>query len=284
MSLLKVLSTLGDVLASPANVIASWAEEPLKRSEHKRTEESKDKDVHRDIQRQVGVETALSDQRMKEQEHLSSLSLKEQAHQTDMQIRRETEVNKELSNQRIKEKEHETEIARIYMELEHIKQDKELEQKKAITDAIMQYQQALMKINTDAMSTIANMGLEVTNKAHDMIAEKTRQYKELQDEAIHQSMEQLEKIDSNQAMSDASKMIMQRVVETKVVAIISNAEKFIEQLNEDIKRISNNVDLLTSNGQSFIQQHLEKFQLIGMSGETTALLESSSEKLVGFEK
>ncbi len=32
------------------------------------------------------------------------------------------------------------------------------------------------------------------------------------------------------------------------------------------------------------QRHLEQFQLIGMSGEMTALLENSSEQLLTFEK
>ena len=80
------LSKLGDILLSPINMMCSWAEEPLKRTDFKRQEESKDKDVQREIERQIGVETGLSDQKMKEQE----LS-------TNLKIKRETEIVRIIS-------------------------------------------------------------------------------------------------------------------------------------------------------------------------------------------
>jgi hypothetical protein len=102
-----VLSKLGDVLKSPVNMMCNWAEEPLRRAEHKRQEESKDKDVQRTIESQVGVEKALSNQRIKEDEF-----------STNMQIKRETE------------------IFRIITEIEQLKKGKEFEKSFRCNDGI----------------------------------------------------------------------------------------------------------------------------------------------------
>ncbi len=85
-------------------------------------------------------------------------------------------------------------------------------------------------------------------------------------------------------MSEASRTIMINAVDKKLAGIIDNATRFLEQLNDDMQIISKDINLITSSGQDFIQRHLEQFQLIGMSAETTALLENSSTKLTEIEK
>jgi len=106
----------------------------------------------------------------------------------------------------------------------------------------------------------------------------------LQDRALQQAQDQLERIEGNPNMSEVSRNIMINAVDKKLAGIIDNATRFIVQVNDDMQLISKDINLITTSGQNFIQRHLEQFQLIGLSVETTALLESSSEKLVGFEK
>ena len=153
-----VLSKLGDVLKSPVNMMCNWAEEPLRRAEHKRQEESKDKEVQRVIESQVGVEKALSNQRMQENEF-----------STDMKIKRETE------------------IFRIINEIEQLKKDKEFERMKKVSDAMMEYQKELTRINVEAVEAIGSMRIDLQRKAYELIHEKTQQYTELQDKAIQQA-------------------------------------------------------------------------------------------------
>jgi hypothetical protein len=262
----SVFSGIKSVISAPIKALCNWAEEPLRRSEHSRSESSKDSDVGRDIQRQVGVEKELSNQRMKEQTHQSGLNIKEQSHQTDLQIKRETE------------------IFRIITEIEQLKKDKEFERMKAVSNSMMAYQIELTRINVEAVEAIGSMRIELQRKAYDLIHEKTERYNELQNRALQQAQDQLERIEGNPNMSEVSRNIMINAVDKKLSGIIDNATRFIVQLNDDMQIISKDINLITTSGQDFIQRHLEQFQLIGMSGETTALLENSSEKLVGFEK
>lgn len=264
MGFLNVLSKIGSVITAPIETFCNWTEEPLRRWDHERSENSKDKDVERDIQRQVGVEKELSNQRMKEQEHQSELNIKEQAHRNELHIRRETE------------------IVRIITEIEQLKKDKEFERMKAVSDAMMAYQTELTRINVEAVEAIGTMRIELQRKAYELIHEKSQQYNELQDRAIQQAAEQLERIDSSPNMSDASRNIMIGAVDKKLAGIINNATRFIEQLNDDMQLISKDINLITSSGQQFIQRHLEQFQLIGFSGDTSVLLADSHKDQKAF--
>lgn len=238
-------SKLGDIVLSPVNMICNWAEEPLRRAEHKRldgskrvehemSEKSKDKDVQREIERKVGVEIALSEQ----------------------QIRRETE------------------IVRIITEIEQLKKDKEFERMKAVSSAMMDYQKELTHINVEAVEAIGSMRIELQRKAYELIHEKTQQYAELQDRAIQQAQEQLAKIDNNPSMSESSRNILNKAIDEKLAGIIKNATRFIVQLNDDMQLISKDINLITSSGQQFIQRHLEQFQLISFSSDTPTMLEN----------
>jgi hypothetical protein len=249
-----VLSKLGDILLSPINTMCNWIEEPLKRGEYKRqeglkrvehelSEEAKNNDVQRKIDSKTGVAKALSEQKMLEMEF-----------STDMKIKRETE------------------IIRIITEIEELKKDKEFERMKKVSDAMMDYQKELTRINVEAVEAIGSMRIDLQRKAYELIHEKTQQYSELQNRAIQQAAEQLTQIDNNPNMRESSKDILSKAVDEKLAGIIRNATRFIEQLNDDMQLISKDINLITSSGQKFIERHLEQFQLIGFSEQTTALL------------
>jgi|GEM_PF-701442 len=306
-------STLGSVLSSVGGAVSSWLQEPLKRSEHGRSESSrqsehdrllkeqsveserlaklkqlefellektKNNDVAREIEREIGVKKGLSEQNIKEQEALTKLQI--EIAQSQAEIDRlgseQKMLEMELStNLQIK---RETEIFRIITEIEQLKKDKEFERMKAVSDSMMAYQIELTRINVEAVQAIGSMRIELQRKAYDLIHEKTERYNELQDRALQQAQDQLERIEGNPNMSEASRNIMINAVDKKLAGIIDNATRFIVQLNDDMQLISKDINLITTSGQNFIQRHLEQFQLIGMSGETTALLENSSERLV----
>lgn len=246
------LSKLGDVLMSPVNMLCNWAEEPLRRAEYKRQEESKDKDIQREIERQVGVEKSLSNQRMKEEEFSSNMKIKS-----------------------------ETEIVRIISEIEELKKDKEFERMKAVSDAMMLYQKELTRINVEVVEAIGSMRIDLQRKAYDLIHEKSLQYDDLQNKAIQQAQDQLDKIDNSPNMSENSKAILTKAVDKKLAGLIDNATRFIEQLNNDMQLISKDINLITTSGQQFIERHLQQFQLIGFSEQTTKLLsQDDSIKLI----
>jgi hypothetical protein len=243
----KVIEKIGDIVLVPANLMSDWAKEPLKRKEFDRKEIAKDNDVRRDVERQVGVERVLSEQRIKEEDIKTNLAIKK-----------------------------ETEIVKIIAEIEQLKKDKEFERMKTISDALMDYQIELTRINVEAVEAIGSMRIELQRKAYDLIHEKTEQYNNLQKQALDVSLSQLERIDSSN-LGEASKIILIKAVDANLSTIIKNAQKFLEQLNDDMRLISSDINLITSSGQQFIQRHLEQFQLIGFSTNTQELLETKNE-------
>lgn len=239
---------------------------------------------HKQIMREKQLETQLKKDR---QHFLSGQKMREEQFATEMRIKQETEsVNIEiererfLSEQKMREQEfatnmqikRETEIVRIIFEIGEFKKDKEFERMKAVSDAMMLYQKELTRINVEAVEAIGPMRIDLQRKAYELIHEKPQQYAELQERAILQAEEQLARIDNNPNMSESSRVILTSAVDKKLAGIIDNATRFIEQLNDDIRLISKDINLITTNGQQFIERHLQQFQLIGFSEQTTALL------------
>lgn len=295
------LARLGDVLIKPVDLLCEWGKEPLKRAEHRRSEESKDKDIQRDIERESGVQRALSDQKLKETQFLTDLEIKQRTEiaRVNMEIdqvgkdkefersqrekQHEADIQKSISEQKIIRAEHltnlkikrETEVIRIIAEIEQLKKDKEFERMKAVSDAMMRYQNELTRINVEAVEAIGSMRIELQKKAYDLIHEKTRQYAELQDLAFKQAADQLNTIDSNLAMSDSAKEILRMSVAKKLAGVVDNATRFIEQLNYDMQSINKDISFITSSGQGFIERHLSQFQVIGFSAEATQMIDNS---------
>lgn len=304
--MMNFFSKLFDIVTSPIDTLCRWAEEPLRRSEYTRQEESKNMDVRRDIERQVGVEKALSEQRMYEKRleaeldmdkkhFLSKQKMLEEQFATEMRIKQESEVvnleierQRFLSEQKMRENafatemkiKRETEIVRIITEIEQFKKDKEFERMKSVSDAMMLYQKELTRINVEAVEAIGSMRIDLQRKAYELIHEKTQQYIELQQKAISQAEEQLSRIDNSPNMSETSKEILTKNVDIQLAGVIKNAMRFIEQLNDDMQIISKDINLITSGGQQFIERHLQQFQLIGFSKEISPSLDDKEQLML----
>lgn len=247
MSYIQFANKVIKIAAGPLGILEDWAMEPLKRWENKREQENKDNDVRREIERQSGVEKAMSEIRMKENEHSA-----------DLQIRMQTEIN------------------RINAETEQWKKDKEFERGKKILEAIEKYQKELMELNTNAIRAIGEMDLSLREKAQNLVLEKTKQYKQIQDESTREAEEELERIETKFHDKEAIKNIMFKAVDTKLTNIIEACGSFIAELNSDIKKMNDNINLLTQNGQVFIQEQLK----INMSSsETQGFLNINQENI-----
>jgi hypothetical protein len=170
---------------------------------------------------------------------------------------------------------HETEVVKIISEIEQLKKDKEFERMILVSESVIKYQKELLRINKEAAEAIGLMSVDLRRKALDLIHEKTIQYDELQAKAWEQSITQFSRIDNDLNMSESSKVILRNAVDKKLAGTIDNATRFIEQINHDLHLISKDISLITSNGQDFINRHLEQFQLINLSEVSSQLSETS---------
>jgi len=245
---------IGRFITRPIEIITEtindWAHEPLKRWEHQRSEQSKDNDVRR----QIDIDTA----RIRTE---TKLRMEETEHNTNLEIKRATE------------------IVRITKEIEEWQKDKQFERMKSVTEAIMVYQEKLTQININAIAAIGNMELSLREKAHNLIIDKTRKYKELQDIAIEQAAEKFQMIESQFGDNEKASNILYSAVDASLGNIIKNASNFMDELNEDIKMLNSNIDILAKNGQKFIEDHLQQFKTL-TPNEVYRELENKDKKLI----
>ncbi|MCY1551372.1 hypothetical protein D9M68_876970 [compost metagenome] len=106
------------------------------------------------------------------------------------------------------------------------------------------------------------MQLDLREKAQDLVYEKTIKYKELQDSAHHQAYMEIQKIEESFAENEFAKNILYKSVDQRLANIIITAQKFLEELNNDIAVLNKSINLLTEQGQTFIESHLEKFHVV----------------------
>ena len=201
---------------APFSILEDWATEPLKRWENKREQENKDRDVQREIERTVGVEKV----------------------RTDLQIKMQTQID----SMRAKTRQWE--------------EDQDAARRIKLLDAFKKYQEELMALNTNAIRAIGEMNLELKEKAQALVLEKTKEYKALQDEAQKQAMEECDMIEEKYANNERVKSMLLNSTETKLVGIMNNCTRFIDELSEDIKEMNKSINQLTASGQNHIQKVL----------------------------
>jgi DNA-directed RNA polymerase beta' subunit len=244
----------GKYIIRPFEIIAEtasdWAHEPLKRWEHRRSEESKDNDVRRQIE--VGTATIKTE---------SNIRMEEAELNTNLEIKRATE------------------IVRITKEIEEWQKDKQFERMKLVTEAVMVYQEKLTQLNINAIAAIGNMELSLREKAHNLIIDKTQKYKELQDKAIEQASEKILLIEERFAANEKASGILYNAVDASLSNIIKNASNFMDELYSDIKMLNSNIDILAKNGQRFIENHLRQFSVLSPNTIVNQLEENERKHL-----
>lgn len=222
MGFFDMFDKLDDIIYKPIEAITDWAKEPLKRWEHKR-----------DLEKQTALINAESENRIKENEANVDLAIKK-----------------------------ETEIKRILAEIDEYKKDKEFERMKAVSEAIMKYQEELTKLNVNAINAIGHMQLDLREKAQCLVYDKTIKYKELQDSAFAEASEDLKRIENDFPNNEIARDILIKAVDKRLANIIDTAHNFLLELNADIKILNQNISILADKGQIFIEHHLDKFHMI----------------------
>ena len=241
------LSALSNIVMKPVELVTDWGREPLKKWDHERG-----------IERDRARLNAESQNKVREMEAESTIRAKEKELDVDLSIKKETEIK------------------RICIELEEFKKDKELQRMIAVSEAIMKYQQELTKLNVNAINSIGHMQLELREKAHQLVYEKTEKYKILQDHAINEAADDLQRIDCDFEGNEVAKDILIKAVDRRLANIIDTAHNFLLELNADIKLLNQSINRLTEHGQTFIESHLEKFHVIESASEAIKHIEDKS--------
>lgn len=93
---------------------------------------------------------------------------------------------------------------------------------------------------------------------------------------MQEAMKDLMRIEKEFGDNELSKKILINAVDQRLANIINTAHNFLLELNSDIKLLNQNIDILTSSGQKFIERHLSQFHSLGFSKEEIKKLRSSN--------
>ena len=241
MTFVKFTKGVFKMVTGPLGVLEEWAQEPLRKWEFKRQEEAKDRDLQREIKRQTEAQRIQSE-----------IAKDEASHKADLEIRMQTEIN------------------RINAETEEWQKDKQLERQTKVLDAIKKYQKELMELNTNTIRAIGEMDIDLRRKAQDLVLEKTKEYKLLQDEAQQEAEQEIDRIVQKYASNERVMNIMLTATEAKLTNIIESCSRFMHELSDDIQKMNENINLLTQRGQSFVYNQLDR-----ISNGNPALLDNN---------
>lgn len=274
-NLLGIFDKLDDIIYEPIKLVTDWAREPLRNREHHRSKETEEHNLKLEIERQK-LQHKLEQER--------------QDNDLQRKIKEETEKTKIDAEIRMKEKSHETElqikqeteVVRIIAEIETLKKDQDFQRMKAVSEAIMQFQKELTCLNVDAISAIGNLQLDLREKAQKLVYEHTIKYKQLQDKAMQDAINDLINVEEKFGENEMAKRILINAIDKRLANIIDTASYFLQELNSDIKSLNQNIDMLTNSGQKFIERHLEQFHSLGFSQEEIKELKNSEPRLISY--
>ncbi|MDX7683058.1 hypothetical protein [Aeromonas caviae] len=274
----KLGGALLDCISKPIDVLCDWASEPLKAKSHERDETSKNSEHKRNMEIITAQSRSEHEIRVREMELAHELNKKDKeiAYEINKKNKALAQEEKELDvNLEIRRV---TEIERAAVELQEWKKEKEFERMERTTAAIAHYLKQLTILNVETINAIGHMQLELKERAQQLVYEKTFQYKELQDIAINDAMNDILKIEEKFGSNERAKDILMKAVDTKLGNIIDTSTRFLEELNRDIVNLNESIDRLTQQGQKFIESHLDRFH-ISDSSTVLSIADASSENI-----
>lgn len=265
MGIMDIVSGVGNLLSAPVKVLSDWASEPLKAFEANRARKDKDKEVERKIREETALselrraenaaelenkikettetERIISDIKVEETRKVSEITMAEKEHAANLQIKMQTEVN------------------RINVEIEEMQKDRQFERMKKVTEAIAKYQKELTELNVNTIRAIGEMDLDLRQRAQNLVLEKTKEFMAIQEAEIEKAGNKFLEIEEKFAGKPSyDAMIM--ATQNKLASAIEITDNFMKQLNEQISKMTDNINILTQGGQEFITRQLDRFNTI----------------------
>jgi len=140
-------------------------------------------------------------------------------------------------------------VRRWNAEIDDFISRQEIERNKKILDAITEYRRSMIEDAIHIAANLSEMEIDLAEKAHDLVLRKTEEYKRIQDDSIKKCDERLQEIQERYANNERVRIRMEDMVIDQSTSIIEAATKFIQELEEDIRRInianSNRIDKAT---------------------------------------
>lgn len=212
---------LDDIVYRPVDAITNWVEEPLNRWKHKRNMDT----ASQDAQREENMRRLENQMEMEREQQAAELE--HQRHLWDVEINAMIEEQEDAHQQKL-------------------------------VEAIKNYRIELGNATREITESVGMMSLNLRNKANELVIEKTREYKKIQDAAKAESYAALKEAKEDFMESDPEtyRMLVHDIMEERAV-MVETAGNCIKELSEDLKQLNKNMDVLMQQGMNAIQGFLE---------------------------
>lgn len=140
-----------------------------------------------------------------------------------------------------------TDERKINAQIDKMLDDADFERQERMVEAIKRYQIDLGEVSVSIGDSIGKMSLELRKKAQDMVLEQTLKYKEIQEQAMDDSMKRLEMVQEKFGFENSSnaKKIMEHAIEKQMIGIIERADEFMVSMKNDLETMVENIDIIT---------------------------------------
>ncbi|MDE6034798.1 MAG: hypothetical protein K2G36_02695 [Ruminococcus sp.] len=237
--MLEMFDKLDDIIYAPVNAVCNWAQEPLRKFDHKREMEKMQRSA--DLQMQ-----------MKQQE-------------AELQVFNQRQAVKIEADRK-----------RWDAELEAMIADQEDKRRDRLVESIKNYQIDLGNAIKDIVESLGVMSLELRSRANNLLIEKTREYEKIQEEAMDKSMKRMEDIQNRFANNERVRLMMEDSIMNQMNTIVDAAANLIKELSEDLKHLNMNTDSLMQMGMKNIDKYLSP--MIQSAGVANTSIQSEYNK------
>lgn len=142
-------------------------------------------------------------------------------------------------------------------EIDEMIAEQESQRRDKLVESIKRYQIDLATATRDIVESIGLMSIELRREANALMMEKTQEYRKLQDEATDNAMQRLDDINQRFANNERVRLRMEDSVINQMDTVVDAANKFINELAEDFRRLNMNTDNLMQMGMENINRYLE---------------------------
>ena len=228
VNLFKMFDKIDDIVYEPVKMVCDLCRQPIRNAEA--ANERKNMETEARLQQQ-----------MKEYE----LELNLKRHQKELDI--------EANNRRIN------------AEIDDMIARNELERQSMVVEAIKKYQEDLGRVSVELSNSIGKMSLEIRERTHALVIEKTKEYVKIQNEIQDRASDRLEQLEQRFPNGGRSKEIMENAVEKQLMSLLDISDKFMIAMKDDIANMTENINQITAQAVANTDKYLSPMMARALS-------------------
>lgn len=164
-------------------------------------------------------------------------------------------------------------------EIDNMIADEEFKRHEKVVEAVKNYQITMGEACAMLAASIGKMSLELRADAGDLILKRSKEYQQIQNDAMDQMCARVAQIEKTYPQECAAKTMMMNMVEKQVSSIIEASDRGLKTMTEDMAKLNGNIDVIARIAMENCQKYLEPnmAKLVSQRLQEVKALESGKE-------